>query len=135
MSSRPLAEQLRRLGIAPTPQRLRIAAVMLAAPRHFRAEEVLEEVNREPPGVSKATLYNSLRLFTARGLLREVIVDPERVLYDSTAQAHHHFYDPATGELTDIPAECLTVSGLPEPPPGTEAGEIEVLVRLRPAGC
>ncbi|MGH8225482.1 MAG: Fur family transcriptional regulator [Gammaproteobacteria bacterium] len=131
MADRALSDKLQNLGIAPTRQRLRIAAAMLAAPQHLSADQVLAEVNRRGSGVSKATVYNTLRLFTERGLLREVVVDPNRVFYDSTIRAHHHFYNPATGELTDIPADRLTVSGLPETPAGTEAAEVEVIVRLR----
>jgi Fur family iron response transcriptional regulator len=126
-----LAEKLRGHGVGITRQRLRIARVMLAAPRHLSADQVLAEVNRNSARVSKATVYNTLRLFTERGLVREVNVDPNRSFYDSTVGAHHHFYNPRTGELTDIPADGLTVSGLPEPPPGTEAAEVEIIVRLR----
>lgn len=131
MTDQALADKLQGLGIAATRQRLCIAGVMLAVPQHLSADQVLAEVNRQGLSVSKATVYNTLRLFTERGLLREVIVDPNRVFYDSTIHAHHHFYNPATGELTDIPADGLTVSGLPEPPSGTEAAEVEVIVHLR----
>ena len=131
MTGQALADKLQGLGIAATRQRLRIAGVMLAAPQHLSADQVLAEVNRHGSSVSKATVYNTLRLFTRLGLLREVIVDPNRVFHDSTMHAHHHFYNPATGELIDIPADQLRVSGLPQTPAGTEAAEVEVIVRLR----
>lgn len=131
MTLETLVERLRAHGIGPTRQRLRIAHVLLEAPQHLSADQVLAAVNREQPAVSKATVYNTLRLFTEYGLLREVIVDPTRVFYDSTTQPHHHFYNPRTGELIDIPAERLAVSGLPPAPPGTEPAEVEVIVRLR----
>ena len=131
MSPQALAARLREAGIGPTSQRMRIAEVLLAAPRHLSAEQVMAAVNREKPAVSKATVYNTLRTFTECGLLREVVVDPNRIFYDSSVQPHHHFYNPATGELIDIPAEAITVSGLPPAPEGTEAGEVEVIVRLR----
>lgn len=133
MDQQTLVTRLLEAGIGPTRQRLRIAAAMLAGPRHLSADQVMAEVNRSGPPVSKATVYNTLRLFTERGILREVIVDPNRVFYDSTVRPHHHFYNPATGELIDIPADSLEVSGLPRPPAGTEAAEVEVIVRLR--GC
>lgn len=126
-----LEERLRLSGISPTRQRLRIARIMLDGPRHRSADQVMAQVNREGPAVSKATVYNTLRLFTERGLLREVIIDPNRVFYDSTVHAHHHFYNPATGELIDIPAENLAVTGIPASPRGTEPAEVEVIVRLR----
>ncbi len=131
MDEAALADKLRSHGIGITRQRLRIASVMFAAPRHLCADQVLAQVNGGSPGVSKATVYNTLRSFTEHGLLREVNVDPSRVFYDPTVSAHHHFYNPETGELMDIPAEKLTVSGIPEPPPGTEAADVEVIVRLR----
>ena len=131
MSPQALAARLREAGIGPTSQRMRIAEVLLAAPRHLSAEQVMAAVNREKPAVAKATVYNTLRTFTECGLLREVVVDPNRIFYDSSVQPHHHFYNPATGELIDIPAEAITVSGLPPAPEGTEAGDVEVIVRLR----
>ncbi|MGH8274189.1 MAG: Fur family transcriptional regulator [Gammaproteobacteria bacterium] len=131
MDDPALTEKLRHHGIGITRQRLHIARVMLAKPRHLSADQVLAEANRDGANVSKATVYNTLRTFTERGLLREVNVDPNRSFYDSTLSAHHHFYNPETGELVDIPAAGLTVSGIPEPPPGTEAAEVEVIVRLR----
>ncbi len=58
-------------------------------------------------------------------------VDPSRLVYDSTTEPHHHFYNIDTGELTDIGQSEIEVRHLPELPPGTEAQEVEVIVRLR----
>lgn len=126
-----LRSRLRALGIGPTRQRLRIAEVMLRAERHFSAEQLMRKVNADKPSISKATIYNTLRLFTDHGLLREVIVDPQRVYYDSRVEPHHHFYNPRNGEIIDIPAEQIRVSGLPTPPADTELDGIEIIVRLR----
>ncbi len=131
MPSPALATRLQDAGIGPTPQRLRIAKVLLSAPRHLSADQVLAAVNRKGSIASKATVYNTLRLFTKRNLLREVVVDPHRILYDSCVTPHHHFYNPATSELTDIPAAAITMSRLPPTPAGTEADGVEVIVRLR----
>ena len=131
MNQPALAERLQSAGIGPTSQRLRIAEVLLGVPRHLSADQVLEEVNREAAFVSKATVYNTLRLFSERGLVREIVVNPDRIFYDSSTTPHHHFYNTDTGELTDIPADAVTISGLPPAPEGTEAEEVEVIVRLR----
>lgn len=125
--------RLRSLKITPTRPRLRIAQLMLSGEDHFSAEQVLRMVNREAPKISKATVYNTLRLFTQKGLLREVIIDPQRVYYDSRTDTHHHFYDPLSGQITDISSESVSVHGLPDPPPGTEPAEVEIIVRLRPS--
>ena len=83
------------------------------------------------PLVSKATVYNSLKLFGEKGLVKELTVDPERRFYDSTTRAHHHFFNVDTGELSDIPDELVRFSELPALPSGTESESIEVLIRVR----
>ena len=76
-------------------------------------------------------MYNTLNLFSSQGLTRAVSVDSERQFYDSTTAPHHHFYNVDTGELTDIGLDDLQFSQLPELPSGTEAQDIEVVVRVR----
>lgn len=99
--------------IISTEQRLEIAAVLFATRQHISAEALLERVNRGEVLVSKATIYNTLSLFAAHGLVREVKVDPCKVFYDSNPLPHHHFYDTTTGELTDFKPEAIEISRLP----------------------
>jgi Fur family iron response transcriptional regulator len=89
-------------------------------------------VNSRHCETSKATVYNTLRLFLEKRLIREVIVDPNKVFYDPNTAPHHHFFNMASGELTDIPAANLSIAGLPTPPEGMQADSIDVIVRIRP---
>lgn len=128
-----VADRLQALNIQPTQQRLEIAQLLLARPQHMSAEQVLAAVNTKGNVVSKATVYNTLGLFAAKGLVREVIVDPNRVFYDSNIDPHHHFYNVDTRELTDIQAGEVGINNLPELPPGTEPDSVEVIIRVRRA--
>lgn len=128
-----IADRLQALNIQPTQQRLEIAQLLLAQPQHMSAEQVLAAVNTKGNVVSKATVYNTLGLFAAKGLVREVIVDPNRVFYDSNIDSHHHFYNVDTGELTDIQAGEVGINNLPALPPGTEPDSVEVIIRVRRA--
>ncbi len=130
-----VAQQLSRHGIQLTPQRLAIAKLLFACPQHLSADQVLQGVQSSDASLSKATVYNTLRLFVEKKLLREVIVDPSRVFYDSNMAPHHHLYDTVTGELTDICASSIRVSGLPALPPGVVAEGIDIVVRTRPEGA
>ena len=118
-------------GILPTPQRVEIASILLERPQHLSADQILERLRSAGSRVSKATVYNTLRLFGECGLVREITVDPTRKYYDSTTHPHHHFYNVDTGSLTDIPADSISISDLPELPEGTEQQGVEVLVRVR----
>lgn len=137
MTSKPaanddlLVERLRAHGVSPTSQRLEIARVLFRRPAHLSAEEVYALVSRGKAHVSKATVYNTLGLFVQRGLVREVLVDPSKVFYDSNTSPHHHFYDVESHTLTDIDADQVAISNMPSLPDGTELESVDVVVRLR----
>ena len=120
-------------GISATRQRREIARVLLAQPQHVTAEQLMEQLGRRGHGISKATVYNTLKLFVERGLLREVHVDATRTVYDTTTAPHHHFLNVDTGELSDIPSNQVTFSELPALPEGTVGDGVDVLVRIRNA--
>lgn len=122
---------LRAHDVAPTHQRLEIANVLFGRGEHLAADQILTLVNERHAETSKATVYNTLNLFRDRGLIREVIVDPKRVFYDPNTQPHHHLYNLDTGEITDIGADDLSVSGLPELPSGMVTEGIDIIVRIR----
>jgi len=67
-------------------------------------------------------------------LLRETVVEPGRSYFDTNTADHHHFFCETTGKLQDIPAQQLSVSGLPLPPAGTEIRRVDIIVRIRPGG-
>ena len=125
---------LERNGIRPTAQRVRMAELLLAAPRHLTAEQILAALPQVSGRVSKATVYNTLKLFVEQGLARQIHADPERCVYDSTMEPHHHFQNLETGEMTDIRPEDLAFGSMPPLPPGTEVVGVEVVIRLRRKG-
>ncbi len=124
-------ELLRSHGIAPTRQRTEIARVLFEQREHLSADQVLERVNVRHVEASKATVYNTLKLLVAKKLIRELIVDPAKSVYDPNTEPHHHLYDVVSGKLTDIPAEGVSVVGLPPLPPGTVAEGVDIIVRTR----
>ncbi len=127
-----ISDHLRQHGIAPTHQRIEIAHALFSRCEHMSADQIMVVVNTRHSETSKATVYNTLRLFLEKNMIREVIVDPSKVFYDPNTAPHHHFYNMASGELTDIPAANLVIAGLPTPPEGMEADSIDVIVRIRP---
>ena len=129
-----LTALLRDHQIAPTHQRLEIAHALFSRGRHLSAEQILAFVNERHAETSKATVYNTLNLFRDRGLIREVIVDPRRVFYDPNTEPHQHLYHVDTGEITDIAADTLAVTGLPELPPGVVTEGVDIIVRVRAGG-
>ena len=131
VADRDITEQLREAGITPTQQRVQIAEILFARPQHLSADQILAVVNSNGQIASKATIYNTLGLFARKGLVREVIVDPSKVFYDSNTSAHHHFYNVDSGELTDIDAGEVMISSLPDMPANTQAAGVDIIFRIR----
>ena len=126
-----LAEVLRGHGINPTHQRIEIAHAIFSHGEHLSADRILALVNDRASETSKATVYNTLNLFLEKQLIREVIVDPSKVFYDPNTERHHHFYNVDTGELTDIDARGIRVTGLPALPRGMATEGMDIIVRIR----
>lgn len=125
-----VSELLQRHGIIPTQQRVEIAMIMLAGYQHLSADQVLSKVNQGGATVSKATVYNTLGLFAERGIIRQVIVNPTKVFYDSNTAPHYHFYNVDNGTLTDFDAHVLQISDIPPVPEGTVAEGIDIIIRV-----
>lgn len=126
-----IEQLLRDRGMTPTNQRMEIGRVIFSRPMHFTAEELHKMTGGHGFQVSMATVYNTLGRFVNHGLIREVIVEPGKVYYDSTTTPHHHYYDVETGTLHDIESDDLKVTGLENLPAGKEVESVEVVVRLR----
>ena len=126
------ARLLRANNITPTSQRVEIAEIVLRVSQHLSAEEIIAEL-REESSVSKATVYNTLKLFVEKGLIRLVNVHSERLIYDSNTKPHHHFFNVDTGELTDIDRDAIQISEMPAAPRGTQADGVEVVIKVRDA--
>jgi len=124
---------LRSRSITPTEQRIEIGQLLFNETQHVTADLLLEKVNNGNSRVSKATIYNTLGLFAQKRLIREVIVNPNKLFYDTNLQPHHHFYYSDTERLEDVPAEQVNIKTLPNLPEGMDIEGIDVIIRVRPA--
>lgn len=128
-----LADKLRAHGITPTHQRIEIAHALFSRCEHLSADQIMAIVNERHAETSKATVYNTLNLFLEKKLIREVIVDPNKVFYDPNTTAHYHMFDVRSGQLTDIDATDIRITGLPALPEGMVTEGMDIIIRVRPA--
>ena len=131
MSRSDILSLLKSHDVMPTPQRMEVAEVLLDRAQHLSADQIMDKLREAGSPVSKATVYNTLKLFSEKALVKEVNVDPSRKFYDSTTHAHHHFYHVDSGQLSDIPPDQVSIMSLPDLPEGTEQESVEVLIKVR----
>lgn len=128
-----LPARLRSQGVYPTGQRMAVAVALLTKHQHITAEQLHARLSDSGIKISRATVYNTLNLFAEKGLVREIVVDPAHVYFDSNAQPHHHFYNVDNGELIDSAEPlCKRLSSV-ELPDSTELEDVDVIVRIRNA--
>ena len=121
---------LREAEILITPQRIAIAEFVLASADHPSADEVWERVKQSCPTVSRATVYNTLKLLVEKGLIKPQILREGVSVFDPNTEPHHHFIDEQTGKVYDLPWDSLTVSGR-ERLSGFEVRNYQVVLRGR----
>ena len=102
-------EILNSRGIRITPQRLAVYKI-LKEKCHATAEEIFQEVVKEHPMISLATVYSILELFKNKGIASELKIDFEKSTFDIRTDGHHHFMCKKCGRIYDVdisPCETL----------------------------
>lgn len=127
---RDVESTLRDHGIQPSSPRVAIATFVLQTDSHPSADQIYAAVRQRLPVVSRATVYNTLHLLVEKGLLRELVLAPGKVVYDPKMQAHHHFIDEETGRIHDVPWDAVRVSQV-DRLPGLDVREYQVVMRGR----
>ena len=115
-------------GIQPSAQRVAVAEYVLHTTEHPSADKVWARVKESFPMISRATVYNTLHLLVGKGLLRELHLAPDSVLFDPNTDRHHHFVDEGSGRIYDIPWNQVEVSNA-KSLPGFEVKDYQVVMR------
>ncbi len=125
-----IISMLQHFKISPTRQRVEIAEFLFQRPQHLSAEKILDGVTGEGNRVSRATVYNTMGLFSKKGVVREILIDRERVFYDSNPKVHQHLYNVDTGELSDVYDVDIDMASGPELPDGLRIIGTDVVFKV-----
>ena len=133
-----IGDFLSEYGIKPTRQRVAIATQMFEKEQHLSADVLLELVNSDvtTATVSKATVYNTLKLFVKEGILKEVALDPQRIIFDTNTHQHHHILNVDTGEIRDITPLRIDVSNVDGINSNENVAGIDLIIKvLKESDC
>jgi Fe2+ or Zn2+ uptake regulation protein len=85
-----------------TRQRQVVFDVVRSGDHHPTAAEVYEAARKSLPGISFATVYNSLRFLKEQGMVREIAFGNGASRYDRETDRHDHAICSACGKLVDF---------------------------------
>lgn len=104
----------RRRGVPLTAQRRVILAAVLDLDGHPTADEILSEVSRRLPGVSRATVYRTLETLVQAGVVTKLCHPGRNVRYDRRTDLHHHLVCLSCGQVRDLSDRRLDRIDVPD---------------------
>lgn len=93
-------KEIETLGL--TKQRQAVLRVIRESEEHLTANEVFEDARRLLPGISFATVYNSLRYLKNEGLIGEMQFGLDANRYDRKLTQHDHAICNNCGKIVDL---------------------------------
>lgn len=93
-------EEIESLGL--TKQRKCVLRVIRESERHLTATEVFENARTILPGISFATVYNSLHYLRKEGLIGEIQLGRDAHRYDRNLTRHDHAVCTGCGTIVDL---------------------------------
>jgi Fur family transcriptional regulator, peroxide stress response regulator len=94
---------LRTAGYRITGQRKAILDYLVSTPEHPGAYKIFEEVKKVQPGLSLATVYNTLQVLTMNGLIK-ILTFREDNRYEANLSFHINLICTSCGRIQDLEA-------------------------------
>ena len=126
-------EKLRKSGLRPTRQRLKICDVLFSPEKtfHFTINDLTKIIeDKLSEKISLATVYNTVHAFKKKGYLKEVSINSDKSYFDTNITEHHHFFDEDTNELIDCDENAIDSIKIKNNVTGKKINSIEVLIKV-----
>lgn len=95
-------QKLAEAGIKPSVQRTAVYEYLCSHPIHPTAETLYAALSPHYPTLSKTTIYNTLKLFLEKKIVRQVNIEDDKLRYDAELRPHLHFKCTSCGKVFDI---------------------------------
>ncbi|MEZ4437759.1 MAG: Fur family transcriptional regulator [Polyangiaceae bacterium] len=111
---------LREAGLKVTAQRAALVQALAGDPSHPTAQELYERLQTTMPGMSFATVYNTLASLADAGLVTPRALTQGAARFDPNTEPHDHAVCDRCGAVLDVPLSTTAFG--PEPEPASPAG-------------
>lgn len=102
LTKKELSETLREKGYKVTPQRLAVYEALAAKRWHPTAEMLYEQLKREYPAMSFATVYKTVDILKRINVIQILSTGDDSFLYDAEVSEHYHLHCDVCGMICDI---------------------------------
>ena len=133
LSSPEYIKKLRKSGLRPTKQRIKICQVLFDTKKtfHFTISDLVKLIEiKANEKISLATVYNTIHAFEKKGYLKEISIKSSQTYFDTNTTNHHHFFDEKQKELIDLEDSDVDPVKIKKIIPGKKIKSVEVLVKI-----
>lgn len=103
--NRRFADFLVSKGLRKTPERFEILRCAMEVNGHFDVDELYHILEAKGYHVSKATIYSTLELLCASGMVRKLLFDTHQAKYELAERMHSHLICTQCGKIKEINIE------------------------------
>ena len=126
-------KKLRKSGLRPTRQRLKICEVLFSPEKtfHFTINDLTKIIEEKlSKKISLATVYNTVHAFKKKGYLKEISINSDKSYFDTNIAEHHHYFDEDTNELIDCSIDDIDSVNVKQNITGKKIKSIEILIKV-----
>lgn len=107
MANIEISRILTEANLKVTPQRCTILEIISEADNHPDIDQIFKLTRFYHPNISPTTVYNTLKLFQQKGLLKKIVGADNRIRFDPVTLKHHHIFNTETHKIEDFIDEEL----------------------------
>lgn len=93
---------LEEKGISASFQRIKILEYLFLNRTHPSVEDIYKDLSSELLTLSKTTVYNTLKLFVEKNIVKAIGIEKDFVRYDIDISPHSHFKCIKCGKIYDL---------------------------------
>lgn len=97
---------LKENAVKITSQRLEILRYLDTHNTHPTVDQIYLNLKEKIPSLSKTTVYHSLDVFKAHGMIQTLTISGLELRYDFNCAMHRHFLCKNCGRIFDIDSSC-----------------------------
>ncbi|MDR3295597.1 MAG: transcriptional repressor [Clostridiales Family XIII bacterium] len=102
LSNEILSRKIRQTGIRPSSARIHVLRYLEEERNHPTVDQIYKALLLRLPGLSRASVYNSLAALEGSRLVRPLTMDGNELRYDACVADHGHFRCLACGGIRDF---------------------------------
>ena len=123
---------LKKLKLRPTKQRTEILKILTAGGNiHVTVAGLRKTLERSKIKIATATIYNNLNELSKKGFLNKVLVEKDRMWFDTNLSSHYHFYDEDEDKLTDVEKNEIKFMHFPKIPKGKTLKSLDIIINVK----